>query len=308
MIGVWHISVIHFNDSYLVRGVVLRNPLPNIPFVNPWLKSALYVIKSYFCKPLALETIRLVFSDKTITTETDASGAFELVIEDDVMSNDLQVMRLDKVIPILQQYPIYFSKEASDLCVISDIDETIIESYTSNAFRRIKTTLFKSVEKRKVIDFTHQFYSLLQSKKARFFYVSRSESNLFQIISGFVTVNDLPQGAIFLTKYLSIGALIKNRKEQDFKYNQIAKIVSNSPNTKFVLIGDDSQYDPAIYLKISEEYKHQVLAVYIRQIKYDASSTLSSVISAYADNNMPLYIFKHNQQFSRSLVPFINDY
>jgi len=299
MIGVWELSIIEFSDSYLVRGVILCNPLPSIAIDNSWFKSARYVIKSYLRKPLSQEDILV---NRVIPAQTATDGSFELRIDKNELKEGIQISYENRVLPHLQQYPLLFQYNDEKLLVISDIDETILQSFTSKAFKRITTTLFKSINKRRPIDFTRSLYAFFEERGARFFYVSKSESNLFQIITGFISKNGLPRGALFLTGYLNLKGLLKNRKEKNFKLKQIERIITQLPGKKFVLIGDDSQRDPVIYSSLAKKYEKQIAAVYIRRTRSKIAKP-HSLDQQYIDNTeVPLITFRHNQQFSELFV------
>ncbi len=299
MVGVWHLSMVEFSDSYMARGIILCNPLPDIDINNSWYNSARYVIRTYFCKPLVQEDILV---NKQFTVRTGKDGAFQLKINKNDASEGFQISYKNRVLPIIQKYPVLFNEDDTQMVVISDIDETILQSFTNKAFKRITTTLFKSVSKRKTIDFTQSLYAFLEKRKARFFYVSKSESNLFQIISGVIINNKLPTGAIFLTGYLNLMGLLKNKKEKNFKLKQIDRIIMHLPDKKFVLIGDDSQNDPIIYSSIANKYKDQIIAVYIRKTR-NKIGKVENLDKPFIDNTeVPLITYKHNQQFSELIA------
>jgi phosphatidate phosphatase APP1 len=299
MVGVWQLSMIEFSDSYTVRGVILCKPLADINIINSWFNSARYVVRTYFCKPLVHEEILV---NRQFTIRTSKDGSFELKIDKSDASKDFQISYNNRVLPIIQKYPVLFNEDDAQMVVISDIDETILQSFTSKAFKRMTTTLFKSVSQRKTIDFTQSLYAFLEKRKARFFYVSKSESNLFQIISGVIINNKLPTGAIFLTGYLSLMGLLKNKKEKNFKLKQIDKIIMHLPDKKFVLIGDDSQNDPIIYASIANKYKYQIIAVYIRKTRSKIAQVKNPDRYFIDNTEVPLITYKHNQQFSELIV------
>jgi phosphatidate phosphatase APP1 len=109
-------------------------------------------------------------------------------------------------------------------------------------------------------------------------------------------------GAIFLTGYLNLMGLLKNKKEKNFKLKQIDRIISHLPDKKFVLIGDDSQNDPIIYSNIANKYKDQIIAVYIRKTR-NKNRKVKNLDKPFIDNmEVPLITYKHNQQFSELVL------
>jgi phosphatidate phosphatase APP1 len=186
-----------------------------------------------------------------------------------VHNGELKINISDSVNPlkILQVYPIVFQNTRSPFDVISDIDDTIVVSYTADFFKRIGTLALTAPNKRKTIDFTKKLFQEFEKQDARVFYVSKSESNLFGMISSFIEYNKLPKGQLFLTPYLKFSQLLNPKKKRNFKINHIRFIMENSITNSFVLLGDDSQRDMEIYLEIARKFPERILKIYIRQTK-----------------------------------------
>lgn len=122
-------------------------------------------------------------------------------------------------------------------------------------------------QKRKTTEFTQQLLSLVSLNASNVFYISKSESNLFDLLSTFIRTHQLPKGALFLTPYLSFRELIKRKKGKDFKINNIQFILENSPDKKFILFGDDTQKDMEVYRIIANLFPNNIARIYIRQTK-----------------------------------------
>jgi phosphatidate phosphatase APP1 len=132
--------------------------------------------------------------------------------------------------------------------------------------------LFTPYGKREVIKATYRLYASLQGERASFFYVSKSEANLFPLISKFIGYNELPPGPIFLTPYLNFSNFLRGKKDPAFKYLTICHILDHSEKKPAVLIGDDTQADLAIFARISEKYTDQIEKVYIRKTRRKMTS------------------------------------
>ena len=299
MAVVWHLSMVRLNDSCVCKGVILSNSQSPINPDNSWLRHAKYIIQSYRKQALSNSTITVYLNGESIASKTNMSGTFEVIVNNETgITDEVDILYKGEIVPILQSYPTYFQNHSTDLVVISDIDETILRSFTSNAYKRMKTTLFKSINKREAIPFTKSLYSYLSQKGARFFYVSKSESNLFEVISGFIIKNKLPEGALILSPYLNLRALLKNKKEKDFKSMEIENVIRNLPNKKFVLIGDDSQADPIIYSRIVNKYSAQIKVVFLLQTKKKISKSQQENWNTLKDAGVECYYYKQSQSFA----------
>ena len=263
---VWQISALHLHKRTLISGVLLKG----IPFTyNKQIgnfRNLLKVIKSYFIAAYANKKISITLNGKTINTSTDKNGNFSVIVETlhkGVIN--INIASHEKPLEILQSYPIVFQNTESPFDVISDIDDTIIVSYTANFFKRIGTLAFTSPQNRKAISFTQKIFKEFKKQDARVFYISKSESNLFAMLTSFIELNNLPKGKLILTPYLKFSQLFHPKKDRNYKLKNIRFIIENSDNKAFVLIGDDSQRDMEIYSDIANEFQKKILKIYIRQ-------------------------------------------
>jgi len=265
---IWQISAVHLNRKTLISGVVLKAA----PFVydkqTGSFRNLLKVIKSYFVGVYQNKQISVTANNVTVTTNTDNYGSF-LVVIDNQHIVEIKVKTAGDATPlrILQTYPIVFQNTKSSFDVISDIDDTIVVSYTANFLKRIGTLALTPPTKRKTISFTQNLFNEFKKQDARVFYVSKSESNLFGMLTSFIEHNKLPKGQLILTPYLKFGQLLNPKKNRNFKFNHIRFIIENSLTNGFVLLGDDSQQDMEIYLEIFRMFPENVLKIYIRQTK-----------------------------------------
>jgi phosphatidate phosphatase APP1 len=226
------------------------------------------VLSSYNTPLLKNAPIIIKLEEKEYKTRTNHKAIFELEF-DYAIENEPKIVILfqDKKLEIQQDYPIYFKSSESKLGIISDIDDTILVSYTSNIIKRIGVLSLVPPKKRKTVDFTQELLSLVSKYKSNVFYVSKSESNLFELLSKFIIHHQLPKGVLFLTPYLSFKQLLKRKKGKDFKLNKILFILNNSVNKKFILFGDDTQKDMEVYRIIANTHRKSIARIYIRQTK-----------------------------------------
>ena len=293
MAVVWQISALHLNKSTLFSGVLLKDA----PFVYDKqisrFKNLLKVGKSYFINVCANEQISITTNNKTITTRTDTYGSFSIVV-DYLLKGEIiiKIAPDDKPLKILQTYPVTFQNTDVPFDVISDIDDTIIVSYTADFFKRVGTLAFTAPQKRKSIDFTQKLLIEFDKMGARVFYVSKSESNFFGMLTSFIKHNKLPKGHLILTPYLKFGQLLNPRKKHNFKINNIRFILENSGVKKFVLFGDDSQRDMEIYSEISREFPKRILKIYIRQTKHKILPYQKRMWEKLKSTSVPVKYFK----------------
>ncbi|WP_434036760.1 phosphatidate phosphatase App1 family protein [Formosa sp. 4Alg 33] len=273
--SVWELSVLQLaTDKVWYKGVVLKGNRDIQNKKGKAFQNAIRVICSYFTPVLSNQEICIHTKAGLIFTKTDTFGRFQAV-SDKAYCEDLKITLSgsDEVLKLIQNYPVFFQEEQRTLDIISDIDDTILVSNTANIFQRIKTLLFLVPERRTVIEFTKNIFQAWEDVNPRLFYVSKSESNLFGLLTTFIKHNELPLGVLTLTPYLSFFQLIKGQKPIDFKLNAIRFLITQSRSKHYILVGDDTQKDMAIYTTLAKAYPELILKIYIRRTGKDISET-----------------------------------
>jgi len=265
---VWQISVLNTPESAFVQGVILTKA----PIYNTNKKNIIYhfvtVLKSYFIRVYANKKITIKIGKKYYQTQTNIYGNFFLKISNQKINNVLILdSKKQSEFKIIQDYPVIFNEHPDSTGVISDIDDTIIVSYTANTLKRISTLIFIPPLKRKIVEFSNKIISLLKTQNINVYYVSKSENNLFLIISSIIKHNGLTEGILFLTPYLQFSELFRKKKGIDFKFTTIEFIIQNTNHKKFILLGDDTQKDMEVYRLITEKYPDKIGKIFIRQTK-----------------------------------------
>ncbi|WP_158284651.1 App1 family protein [Oricola cellulosilytica] len=162
------------------------------------------------------------------------------------------------------------SKNAA-IGVISDIDDTIVETGAYDFLKHWRTVVANSAESRQVFPGVPSLYSALAAgsegpQTNPVFYVSSSPWNLFDLFERFMILHDIPLGPMLLkdfglteTKWLTGG-------HDGHKTAMIEAIFARYPDLSFVLVGDSGQRDALIYAKIAENHPGRVAAVFIREV------------------------------------------
>ncbi len=298
---VWRLSTIQFEQKTLFVGTILQNQ-PFHPEKKHWdFWNFLKVMYSYFCPSYRNQSILIHTPEAIFKTQTNYKGGFRFV-SNQLISGQIRITDAkNNPIQIIQNYPICFQNTASDFDVISDIDDTIIKSYTAHFIKRIGTILFKTPKRRRVISFTQQILNKSKKQHARVFYLSKSESNLFFILTNFIEYHDLPRGPLLLTPYLKFRQLFRPKKGKNYKINYLKFIFENSKGKQFILLGDDSQRDVEIYTEIARSYPDQIKQIYIRQTKKKPSlrqvsqirkmrNIVSSQVIYFGKNDVPKHL------------------
>lgn len=157
--------------------------------------------------------------------------------------------------------------------VISDIDDTIVESNVANKLKMLVTVVLNNARTRKPFKGVAAFYRALHAGVNPVFYVSKSPWNLYVPLVEYLEVQRLPLGPLMLRDF-GFGM------QKDHKASAIAEIFETYPDMRFVLIGDSAEADPEIYAAMERRFPGRVLATYIRSPGVEADVAAAHAAAA----------------------------
>jgi len=156
--------------------------------------------------------------------------------------------------------------------VISDLDDTVIQSRVANFLQAVRTIMLGNARTRLPFAGVAAFYRALElggdgQRANPIFYVSSSPWNIHDVITEFLSLQNIPDGPVLLRDWdIELSALTSSRLKQH-KEPLIREILDAYPALPFILIGDTSQRDPEIYREIVRLYPDRILAIYIRNVE-----------------------------------------
>ena len=196
-----------------------------------------------------------------------------------------------------------FVPHITQFAFISDIDDTIMVSHSATIGKRLKELFIKNPKTRTVFKDVEKHYSLLAAAHTiphepnPFFYVSSSEWNLYDYLQDIFQYNRLPEGAFLLNQVKRWFELWKTGKtKHQGKLLRILRILEIFPNQRFVLFGDNSQSDPAIYSALVEKFPGRIFAVYIRNVSEKNEPANRQLLSAIEKRGVHYLLFKESAE------------
>ena len=154
--------------------------------------------------------------------------------------------------------------------IISDIDDTVVETGATDFVRNWRRVLVERPQDRLAVPGAGSLFKMIArdhiAPARPFFYVSSSPWNLYGFITEFLELNAIPHGPMFLKDYgIDAGKLIDSGHDAH-KLAAIETILAFYPGFRFLLIGDNGQRDVAIYAKAVDDYGQRVAGVFIRDV------------------------------------------
>ncbi|KAL7624758.1 hypothetical protein AAE478_006330 [Parahypoxylon ruwenzoriense] len=163
-----------------------------------------------------------------------------------------------------------FYAEPEGWGVISDIDDTIKITQTSDPIGILRTTFLDKPEVCAGMPELYRFIQSLIQDTSPWFYLSASPYNLYPFLRDF-RQQYFPHGTIILrdASWMSLPGLLTTLTigTEDYKVDRMEKIHSWLPKRKMICIGDSTQSDPEAYGEIYHSYPGWVKVILIRKVE-----------------------------------------
>lgn len=265
----------------LLRGRVLRQAPTRALRPGGGLRRDLIDIgKRLTRRGVAGATVRARFHGGEQEVRSDRDGYFEVHIgpREPLPSAPLwHRVALDLVQPEAQTRVsgrVYIPPPRSRHVIISDIDDTVMETGVANKALMFWRLFVQGARSRVAFPGVGEFYKALHiGKDAEFnpiLYVSRGPWGLYELLDEFFQLHEIPVGPIlFLREW---GLRLRRpfpRRDRGHKLALIRRMLQIYDDLPFVLIGDSGQHDPEIYAQVVREHPGRVKAIYIRNVSRD---------------------------------------
>lgn len=283
--------------AIILGGQLIYSKRGEVEYVslNRW-QTAKNLIRLYRSKPVKNTTLHLLFDGQpNATVNTDERGFFYINKLVDGSITNLDAIHLENSRPVeLAQHiqTLHTQPFTSKHLLISDLDDTLIQSFIKTKLKKIWTMLFTRVTKRKSVKDIKKLINYTKTQGADIVYLSNSEQNLGLLISSFLAHNQLPEGPVFLKKFRGTKDLILNRKipkGEEHKLNILRELLGTFPNKQHILVGDNTQHDLAIYFTIAKEFPAQVKHIVIREVHPQPEDNIESKAKWLKEHQIQLH-------------------
>lgn len=259
----------------LDRGIQVVNESDNV-----W-KNLANMYKRFNSAEIAGARVRARFQDVEKEVITDPEGFFDFSIipqrplPTDQLWHDVELELVEwKDTPLKQAHSrgrILVPPSEAAFGIISDMDDTVIQTDAGNFLRMIRTTLFRNARTRLPFKGVAAFYQALHEGRTGkptnpLFYVSSSPWNLYDLILDFFRLQNIPVGPVFLRDWGITETEVLPTAHRSHKMKIIRQILDVLHKLPFILIGDSSQEDPEIYHELVALYPKRITAIYIRNV------------------------------------------
>ncbi|HVF35288.1 MAG TPA: phosphatase domain-containing protein [Candidatus Saccharimonadia bacterium] len=260
--------------------VLAHAPLGSPLADDPWWTNLHGTFRRFATHELPEVELHCRFGGVMVTARTDDEGYYRARIElpDGVTGplwQEAEVALADGSLSTRQ--PVMVVPRDAEIGIVSDIDDTVLESSITRWQTALKLSLVRNARTRKPLEGAAELYAALQRGRREtathpIFYVSSSPWNLYDLLDEFMTLNGLPHGPIFLRDLgFDADKFLKSRGH-GHKLDAIRGLFGEFPKLSWVLIGDSGQHDPMLYASAAREFPGRVRAIYIRDVDPELAS------------------------------------
>ncbi len=284
-------------DAVTVQGRVLEDPRLRKPQDDDSvLDNVLATVRRMETDELPGVTLRVAFGGAEVETVTDEEGYFSATLAPVHPLDAGERWHTARV--ALARSPrhaegteasapaeILVPPASAQFGLISDIDDTILQTGATSFLRMVRTTLTENALTRLPFEGVAGFYralahGTLDTDDNPVFYVSSSPWNLYDLLVDFMASQGIPRGPILL-RDLGLDATKFIKAPHDtHKTAAITRILDTYPDLPFFLVGDSGQHDPEIYAAIARAHPGRIRCIYIRDVASDARDAEVAEIAA----------------------------
>jgi phosphatidate phosphatase APP1 len=238
------------------------------------------LFKRYESDEVPHAKLRIAFKDRSLEIVTDDEGYFDEVIEYDTSNGLDQWEKADYTLLINPAEPgkkitaegeVMIPRVDSDFGIISDVDDTIIQSHALSPLKKLKTLAMNTAKTRVAFPGVAALYRALTHDRESYYknplwFISGSSWNLYDLLDDFCRIKNIPKAPFQLRKLGVTKQQWVKTATIEYKMQEIRPVMDLMNPLPFILIGDSGQKDPEIYKKVVEEYPERVKAIYIRDV------------------------------------------
>jgi phosphatidate phosphatase APP1 len=179
--------------------------------------------------------------------------------------------------PVTATAPVFIPPPACRFVVISDIDDTVVETGVANTLLMLWRLFVADAKSRTAFPGVAALYrglhaGLSGNEYNPMLYVSRAPWGTYEVLDAFFHLHGIPVGPVlFLREWGVTWSSPVPRKAKSHKEDLIEHMLALYRSLPFVLIGDSGQHDPEIYARIVARHPGRVLTVMIRDVSRDAA-------------------------------------
>lgn len=245
----------------MARVIVARidpRPRRRIEKVRGW--------RSFVTTPVKNAPVIVEIGDRRHETRTDRGGYIDCVVDSD-LTPGWGAIRLSSADAEPVEAPVRVVDPKVRFGVVSDIDDTVMVTALPRPLLAAWNTFVLDEHARTAVPGMAVLYERLATRypDAPVLYLSTGAWNVAPALTRFLSRHLYPAGPLLLTDW---GPTHNRffRSGQEHKRSTLARLATEFPDIRWLLIGDDGQHDQEIYAEFAAAHPDNVEAVAIRRL------------------------------------------
>ncbi len=225
------------------------------------LRNARQMLRLFATQEVADVTV----SAGDVTALSDAEGYFTLLLPRDAYDATGWITIPVSAQDVVADCPVMIPSAAAEYAVVSDVDDTMMQTGAFSLWRNLWTSLTGNAMTRHVFPDAIRLMAVLgDGGRNPVYFVSSSPWNFHGFLSDVFARNNLPAAPMFLRDYGISETQLITGTHGDHKGSAIDRLMAAHPDLDFVLIGDTGQHDPAVYEAAVARHPNRVRQVILR--------------------------------------------
>ncbi|MGJ8725479.1 MAG: App1 family protein [Roseibacillus sp.] len=248
-------------------------------------RNFLNMAAHFFTKEIPYARVEGRVGEKTFETVCDGEGYFSYCLnlgetslaepEVEFTAHVLLSEDSEEATTVSTKGTLSICPDSAQRIIISDIDDTVMESGAAKLWQLLRNTLLENVHTRRVFPGVSRFYRDLQGgacggEANPIFYVTSSPWNLRDFILKVFELRGTPSGPLFMTDWGIDETKVLKAGHSDHKLEAIRHLLDFHQPLPAVLIGDSGEKDPEIYSQVVADYPGRISAIFIRHVSDSA--------------------------------------
>ena len=201
-----------------------------------------------------------------VTAVSDAEGYFTILLPRGAQTGvtDITVTIPDQTTQAI--CPVFVADPNAAFIVISDIDDTMLQTGAYSLVKNLWTSLTGNINTRNIFpDSVDLMTALSKGGQNPIYYVSSSPWNLFHFLLSIFERSGLVRGPMFLRDLGISEQQFIAGSHGDHKGASIDVILAAHPDLNAILVGDTGQHDAFVYHDAIERHPGRMMAVVLRE-------------------------------------------
>lgn len=270
-------------EHFTVRGKVYADRrVDEVDVEDSRFRNAVNTSRRFIVTEAAMVWVKILFAHEVRKVQTDKEGVFAVTFENlPALTPGIHTVRVQlaeqnrkRIMATETTADLLIHDQQSDrVGVISDIDDTILQTFATSKMRMLRTVFFSNYLTLHAVTEMSEIYRAIHfgpqgDGYEATHYVSSSPDNLMGRLQQFLKHHHFPAGSmdlksIALRRRPGRDSLFRHT---DYKLARIRKIFETYPHRRYVLFGDSGEHDPQIYRQVQQLFPDRVVAVYIHNV------------------------------------------